>query len=162
MDRVQSFGEKRAFRRTIGRLCRSRVRSSNEKTLRLLGFNCPRVHPENTRSWASWRSDRDSNRAYFRSATIASPTRLWEFGRRSLIRKSCSFRLFGAPSFAQQAIILSRVVAFQAIECVIRRLDGGNANLLFRLRRCPSRPFPNGPTFPQALAASWPTRSRSP
>ena len=41
------------------------------------------------------------------------------------------FRLFGAPSFAQQIIILSRVMAFQAIKCVIRRLDGGNTNLLF-------------------------------
>ena len=44
---------------------------------------------------------------------------------------SKSIRLFGAPPFAEQVIILSRVVAFQAIECVIRRLDGGNANLLF-------------------------------
>jgi len=44
---------------------------------------------------------------------------------------SCCLWLFGAPPFAQQVIILSRVVAFQAIECVIRRLDGGNANLLF-------------------------------
>ena len=40
-------------------------------------------------------------------------------------------RLFGASPFAQQVMILSRVVAFQAIEGVIRRLDGGDANLLF-------------------------------
>ena len=58
-------------------------------------------------------------------------TLLSEFGRRSLLRKSCGLRLLGAPSFAEQVIILSRVVVFQAIECVIRRLDGGNANLLF-------------------------------
>ncbi len=38
MDGVQSFGEKRAFRRTIGQLCRSGVRSSNEKSLLLLGL----------------------------------------------------------------------------------------------------------------------------
>jgi len=37
IEGVQSFGEKRAFRRTIGRLCRSGVRSSNEKSLLLLG-----------------------------------------------------------------------------------------------------------------------------
>ena len=39
MDGVQRFGEKLAFRRTIGRLCRSGVRSSNEKSLLLLGLN---------------------------------------------------------------------------------------------------------------------------
>src|ERR1700676_5028255 len=38
MAEVQSFGEKRAFRRTIGRLCRSGVRNSNEKSLLLLGL----------------------------------------------------------------------------------------------------------------------------
>lgn len=38
MAGVQSFGEKRALRRTIGRLCRSGVRSSNEKSLLLLGL----------------------------------------------------------------------------------------------------------------------------
>jgi hypothetical protein len=38
MDGVQSFGEKRAFRRTIGWLCRSGVRSSNDKSLLLLGL----------------------------------------------------------------------------------------------------------------------------
>ena len=37
-ERVQSFGEKRAFRRTMGRRCRSEVRSSNEKSLLLLGL----------------------------------------------------------------------------------------------------------------------------
>ena len=39
-------------------------------------------------------------------------------------------QLFVASPLAQQVVILSRVVAFQAIECVIRRLDGGGANLL--------------------------------
>jgi hypothetical protein len=38
MDGVQSFGEKRAFRRTIGRLYQSGVRGSNEKSLLLLGL----------------------------------------------------------------------------------------------------------------------------
>jgi hypothetical protein len=38
MDVVQSFGEKRASWRTIGQLCRSGVRSSNEKSLLLLGL----------------------------------------------------------------------------------------------------------------------------
>ena len=38
MDGVQSFGEKRAFRRTIGRLSRPGVRTSNEKPLLLLGL----------------------------------------------------------------------------------------------------------------------------
>ena len=38
IDRVQSFGEKRAFRRMLSRLCRSRARSSNEKSLLLLGL----------------------------------------------------------------------------------------------------------------------------
>ena len=66
-------------------------------------------------------SDRDLN-----------PTRYQRFaGTRSLLRKSCGIRLLGAPSFAEQVIILSRVVAFQAIKCVIRRLNGGNTNLLF-------------------------------
>src|SRR6185437_10953972 len=37
IGRVQTFGEKRAFRRTISRLCRSGVRSSDAKSLRLLG-----------------------------------------------------------------------------------------------------------------------------
>src|SRR5258708_26403952 len=32
---------------------------------------------------------------------------------------------FVAPPFAQQLIILSWVVAFEAIECVVRRLNGG-------------------------------------
>jgi hypothetical protein len=36
-ERVQSFGEKLAFRRTIGRRCRSEVQSPNEKSLLLLG-----------------------------------------------------------------------------------------------------------------------------
>jgi hypothetical protein len=35
---VQSFGEKRVFRRIISRLCRSGVRSSNEKSPLLLGL----------------------------------------------------------------------------------------------------------------------------
>jgi len=52
-------------------------------------------------------------------------------GLRPLLLKSRISRLFGASPFAQQVIILSRVVAFQAIECVIRRLDSGDANLLF-------------------------------
>ena len=64
MDGVQSFGEKRDFRRTIGRLCRSGVRSSNEKSLLLLGLICPRVHPENMQPWASWRREWDSNPRY--------------------------------------------------------------------------------------------------
>ena len=38
MDGVQSFGEKRAFWRTIGQLRRSGVRGSNEKSLLLLGL----------------------------------------------------------------------------------------------------------------------------
>lgn len=38
MDEVQSFGEKRAFWRIIGQLCRSEVRSSNEKSPVLLGL----------------------------------------------------------------------------------------------------------------------------
>lgn len=38
MDGVQSFGEKRALQRTIGRLCRLGVQSSNEKSLLLLGL----------------------------------------------------------------------------------------------------------------------------
>jgi hypothetical protein len=38
MAGVQSFREKRAFRRTIGRLCRSEVRSSNEESLLILGL----------------------------------------------------------------------------------------------------------------------------
>ena len=37
MDGVQSFGEKQAFQRILGRLCRSGHRSSNEKSLLLLG-----------------------------------------------------------------------------------------------------------------------------
>jgi hypothetical protein len=36
--RVQSFGEKWAFRRRMSRLCRLEVRSSNEKSLLLLGL----------------------------------------------------------------------------------------------------------------------------
>src|SRR5258708_3711694 len=50
---------------------------------------------------------------------------------RPLPRRSCSLRLFVAPPFAQQLIILSWVVAFEAIECVVRRLNGGSADLLF-------------------------------
>jgi hypothetical protein len=38
MDGVQSFGEKQEFRRTIARLCRSGVRSSNEKSLLLRAY----------------------------------------------------------------------------------------------------------------------------
>jgi hypothetical protein len=38
MDGVQSFREKRPFRRTIGRLCRSEIRSSNEKSVLLPGL----------------------------------------------------------------------------------------------------------------------------
>jgi hypothetical protein len=38
MNGVQSFGEKRAVRRTISRLARSGVRSSNEKSLLLQGL----------------------------------------------------------------------------------------------------------------------------
>jgi hypothetical protein len=52
-------------------------------------------------------------------------------GLRLLLLKSRISRLFGASPFAQQVMILSRVVAFQAIECAIRRLDSGDANLLF-------------------------------
>jgi hypothetical protein len=71
MDGVQSFGEKRAFRRTIDPRCRSEVLSSNEKSAAVTGLNCPRVHPENTRPWASWLSERDSNARYsLRSSTI--------------------------------------------------------------------------------------------
>ena len=50
---------------------------------------------------------------------------------RPLPRRSCSLRLFVAPPFAQQLIILSWVVAFEAIECIVRRLNGGSADLLF-------------------------------
>jgi hypothetical protein len=39
MDGVQSFGEKRVFRRTIGRLCRSGVRSLKDKSPLLLGLS---------------------------------------------------------------------------------------------------------------------------
>lgn len=38
MDGVQSFGEKRDVRRIIGRLCRSAVRSSDDKSPLLLGL----------------------------------------------------------------------------------------------------------------------------
>jgi hypothetical protein len=38
MDGVQSFGEKRAIWRTIGQLCQSGGRSSNEKSPLLLGL----------------------------------------------------------------------------------------------------------------------------
>src|SRR6266436_1801749 len=50
---------------------------------------------------------------------------------RPLPRRSCSLRLFVAPPFAQQLIILSWVVAFEAIECIVRRLNRGSADLLF-------------------------------
>jgi hypothetical protein len=49
-------------------------------------------------------------------------------------------------------MILSRVVAFQAIECVIRRLDSGDANLLL-ITAMSFAAFPSGSTFPWALAA---------
>jgi hypothetical protein len=66
MDGVQSFGENRAFRRTIGRLRRSGVRSPNEKFATVPGLNAPQVRLENAPPLASWRSERDSNQRYGR------------------------------------------------------------------------------------------------
>ena len=63
---VQSFGDKRAFRRKISRHYRSRVQSSNEKSLLLLGLIANEFAPENTRPWAIWRSERDLNAEYGR------------------------------------------------------------------------------------------------
>jgi hypothetical protein len=45
-----------------------------------------------------------------------------------LLPKSRISRLFGASPFVQQVMILNRIVTFQAIECFIRCLDGGDAN----------------------------------
>jgi hypothetical protein len=46
---VQSFGEKRVFRRTIGRLCRLEVRSTNQKRLLYWAF-CHQLRRENRRA----------------------------------------------------------------------------------------------------------------
>ncbi len=67
---------------------------------------------------------------------------------RPLPRRSCSLRLFVAPPFAQQLIILTWVVAFEAIECVVRRLNRGSADLLFDCVDVPGGLFQTAQRFP--------------
>jgi hypothetical protein len=70
---------------------------------------------------------RKASKRFWTEGGQAKPHR-WE-GR--LPRRNCSLRLFVAPPFAQQLIILSWVVAFEAIERVVRRFNGGSADLFF-------------------------------
>jgi hypothetical protein len=61
---VQSFGDKWAFRRITSAPCREGVRSSNEKSVPLLGLIALQTRPENMRLRPRWRSKRDSNCRY--------------------------------------------------------------------------------------------------
>src|SRR4051794_33174404 len=65
------------------------------------------------------------------SAGFLVTTRGFSVEPDSEITASCSLRMFVAPPFAQQLTVLSRIVAFEAIECVFCRLNGRCVDLVF-------------------------------
>jgi hypothetical protein len=134
---VQSFGEKRAFRRIISRLCRSRVQSSAEGSLLLLGL-IAREFTRRIRGFGQAGGGRGAGiepsptacRSHARKVALAAPAREFScfFAR---IRLCAARRAFPRKAHVQATVALDAVCH----QHPARKRIGPRRNLSVQTRR---------------------------